>query len=282
MQTVEEKIQRAQSAGVEELWTLIKDPHPDVISSATLNRHLTEDMAVFIARRNVTPQETLGFLSNDVRFKGSYKLKLVICRNPKCSPRISLALMKFLRVFDLSDITRSQHLPVILRQKIELSLLEKIPSMPEGIKIALSKRANSTIILAIMDKGDKRVISTCLDSPVLTEEHIYKILNRPTAKPHVITMIAEHPKWSLRYLIKFGLIRNFHTPMSHVTKFICGMKTNDLKDLYRDPKLPSSTKPFIFSELRDRNETTDIGEDTVFDLSDDEDADLTETWREIQ
>ncbi len=281
MLSIEDKINKAQSAGTEELWTIIRDPNPDVISSATLNKNLTEDMAVFIARRNAASQETLGFLANDVRFRGCYKLKLAICRNPKCPPRVSLALIKFLRIFDLSDITRSKHLPVILRQKIELLIMERIPTLPAGIKIALSKRANSTIILALMEKGEKRVIRTCLDSSVLTEENIYKIINRPATKPLIITMISEHPKWSLRYLVRFGLIRNFHTPMSFVTKFISDMKTKDLKDLYSDPKLPNSTKPFIFSELQDRKESTDIEGEKMFDLSDEEDTDLTDTWKEI-
>lgn len=281
MSSMEDRIQKAQSAGTEELWAIVRDPNSDVITSATLNRNLTEEMAVFIAKRNVTSQETLGFLANDVRFKGSYKLKLAICKNPKCPPRVSLALIKFLRIFDLSDISRSKHLPVILRQKIELLIMERIPTLPAGIKIALSKRANSTIILALMDRGDRKVIKTCLDSPVLTEEHIYKIVNRSATKPFIIAMISEHPKWSLRYLVRFGLIRNFNTPMRFVTAFIGNMKTKDLKDLFADPKLPTSTKPFIFSELQDRKESTHIEEEKTFDLSDEEDTDLTDTWKEI-
>lgn len=282
MRTIEQKMQMAQTAKAEELWHFIKDPNQDVVSSTTLNRHLTEEMAIFIAKRHLTQQETLGFLVSDVRFKGSYKLKLAICRNPKCPPRISLGLIKFLRVFDLSDITRSQYLPVVLRQKVELSLLERIPSMPSGIKVALSKRANSTIILALMEKGDARVVNSCLESPVLKEEHLYRIIHKPSTSPHVIKMIAEHTKWSLRYPIRLGLIRNFHTPMSNVTTFIHGMRTRDLQELYYDPKLPNSTKPFIFRELKERNETSAIGEEKIFNLSGDEDSDLTETWKEIQ
>jgi len=279
---LDDRMRKAQTARGEELWTIIRDPHPDVISGATLNPHLTEDMAVYLARRHTTPPETLGFLAGDVRFRESYKLKLALCRNPRTPLRISLSLIKHLRIFDLADITRMQHLPVNLRQKVEMVILERIPAMPCGVKIALARRANSNIVMALMERGGRKVIATCLDSPFLTEGHIYRIISRSTTKQLVITMIAEHPKWSVRYDIRFGLIRNFYTPMAHVTRFIASMKTRDLKELYSDPKLPASTRPFIYRELMERDETAEETEEEVFDLGDTEDEDLDDTWREMQ
>jgi hypothetical protein len=32
------------------------------------------------------------------------------------------------------------------------------------------------------------------------------------------------------------------------------MKTSDLRDLYSDPKVPLSTRPFIYRELQERGE----------------------------
>ncbi len=72
----------------------------------------------------------------------------------------------------------------------------------------------------------------------------------------------------------FALIRNFYTPMARAAKFISRMKINDLKDLYADPKVPSSTKPFIFRELRERGETVDIQQEVAYDLHDDDDRPL--------
>ncbi len=281
MKSLEERLREAQSADAEKLWTIVKDTNPEVISHATLNRHFTDDMAVYIAKRHVTTSETLGFLANDVRFRDSYSLKLAICKNPKSPPRVTLALLKFLRIFDLADISRSKHLPTVLRQKVELAIMERIPTMPSGVKIALTKRANSTIIMYLMERSDAKVIRNCLDSPRLTEGHLHKIINKPATKAMIITAISEHPKWSLRYLIRFGLIRNFHTPMSRVIEFLQGMKTGDLKELYGDPKVPNSTKPFIHKELMDRAESTEIPKEEIYDLNEDDDRQLDDTWKEI-
>jgi hypothetical protein len=148
--------------------------------------------------------------------------------------------------------------------------------MPLGNKTALAKKASTNILLSLMERGDERVISICLESPSLTEAHLYKLINNPRTKPAVIKMLASHTKWSLSYFVRFALIRNFYTPMPFVAKFITQMKTNDLKDLYSDPKVPSSTKPFIFRELGQRGETVDSQQEVTYDLHDDDDRVLSD------
>jgi hypothetical protein len=265
-QTVDEKIRDALTAEGEELWRLVRDPHPDVPASAVLNRNLSEEMAVSIAKRRNISAETIGFLAGDVRFRSSYRLKNAICRNPRTPQRITFSLLKFLRIFDLADISRDQQIPVEVRRKIEFILAEKIRPMPAGVKIALARRANAATLLVLMAKGDARVVAACLESPVLTEGHLYRLITRAETKPEVIKTISVHPKWSLRYHVKYSLIRNYFTPMSEVLAFIKSMKTADLRELYADPKVPVSTKPFLFSELQERGEPLETGEQEVFDL----------------
>jgi hypothetical protein len=270
MKSLEDRIRTAQNARAEALWECVRDPHPEVVSNATLNRNLTEDMALFIAKSRKAPSEALGFLAGDVRFKESYKLKLALCKNPRTPQRVTLSLLKFLRIFDLAALTRDQHIPMIVRQKIEQALSEKIRAMPLGVKTALARKANSAIVMGLMERGDESVVRVCLESPALTEGDLYKIINRPSTGAAVIRMIAEHPKWSLRYQIRFALTRNFFTATSLAVRFIGGMKTVDLKDLYADARTPLSTKPFLFRELLERGETTEIAKDEIYDLPEDE------------
>jgi hypothetical protein len=253
----------------EDLWRLVRGQKPELVLNALYDKNLTEEMAIFMAKGKNTPAETLGILAGDVRFKDSYALKLAIAKNPKTPRKVSLRLLKFLRIFDLAEMTKDHLLAVTLRQKIEHSIMEKIPSMASGIKSALAKRANSSIIVKLMEKGDVNVITSCLESPALTEGHIYGLINK-TTKPLLIRMIAEHRKWSLRYSIRFALVRNFYTPMPHVARFIRGLKTQDLKFLYSDPKLPSSTRPFIYRELLERAETVETPKEETYVLDEDE------------
>jgi hypothetical protein len=271
MSSIEENAKAVVDAGTEELWRLIRGQHPAVMSQAILNRGLTQEMAAFIAGSRRASPEVLGTLANDVRFKDSYKLKLAICKNPKAPRKVTLSLLKFIKVFDLADMSRDQQVDITFRQKIEHIFSEKMPSLPSGVKTALAKRASSNIVLSLMDRGDKKVIGVCLDSPVLTEGHIYTLINRQTTKGAVIKMIADHEKWSVRYSVKFALIRNYYTPMTRVAKFIHSMKIADLKDLYADPKVPLSTRPFIYRELLDRGQNPELPKEEVYTLAEDED-----------
>jgi hypothetical protein len=265
-----EKISAALSAEGEQLWRLVREHRSEIILNATLNRHLTEEMAVFIAKKKSAPAEALEFLAGDVRFKDSYKLKLALCRNARTPQRITFSLLKFLRIFDLSDLTKEQTLPLNVRQKVEQSVTERIPSMPSGVMTALARRANSTVVTLLLEKGDENVVNACLDSNALTEGLVCTIINRQNIPPHVVKVIAGHPKWSLRYSVKFALIRNFNTPMARVVEFIGAMKTADLRELYADPKVPTATKPYIFSELSIRNESIEEPKGEVYDLSEEE------------
>lgn len=266
MKSVDERIKAAHSADGEMLWQLVRDSNPDVIGAVVLNRNLTVEMAVYLAKRKGTSSEVLGMLAGDVRFKDSHKLKLAVCKNPKTPQKIVLGLLKFLRIFDLGDITRDQNIPVNIRQKVEYVISEKLPGLPSGSKIALAKRSSSSVVTGLMQRGDEKVIRACLDSQLLTEGHIIKILNQEITKPLVVRLIAESGKWSSRYFVKYALIRNRHSPMVLVVDFISSLKTQDLRDLFSDARLPKVTRPFIFRELLDRGESTDSDPSETYEI----------------
>jgi hypothetical protein len=265
-------IERSSSAEGEELWAAIRMNHPRIIANAMGNRHLTEGMAVYIGRSRNTPAEVLGALAEDVRFKESYKLKLSLVRNPLMPVRMALRLLKFIRIFDLADISRDRTVSAIVRQKVEEMLIERVAGLPLGVKVALGRRASSRVLEHIMNRGDRRVVDTCLASPRLTEEQLCHMVLRQSTKPVVIKALAEHPSWSLRYSIRLQLVRNFHTPMERVVEMISTLKGNDLRTLYEDTKVPASTKPFIHRELVERGEGLEQPPDVTYELAGDEDS----------
>jgi hypothetical protein len=163
-----------------------------------------------------------------------------------------------------------------VRQKIEYTLLSQAVSLPSGVKMALAKRSSVTVILALMEKGEKNVVRSCLESALLTEELLCKLVNKPGTGPVVIRMISKDAKWSLRYGIRYSLTRNYHTPMEQAIGFISGLKTDDLRELYHDKSLPSSTRPYIYHELTSRSEPVERPRLKRYNLLGDEDADFTE------
>jgi len=250
----EKDIELASTAGEEELRFLAHHNNPEVLIALLKNRNLTEDIALIIANRKNIKPDILEILYSDIRWKESYPIMLALCKNPKTPQKISLSLVKSLRIFDQADLARNQFIPISVKMKAEAVVIEKIPAMPPGVKISLAKRASSNILRKLIEGGVKEVVAVCLDSPYMTEGHIFNIISKKTILPHVIRMIAEHPKWSCRYQMQHALILNNHTPLTCVMDFLKHITTDDLKDLYKAPEVPSSTKPFIYRELLGRGE----------------------------
>src|SRR4030043_2013618 len=252
MRDLDKAIKLATTASDEELKSLVYHPSSKVISKLLLNNNLTEDLAIIIANRRNISSEILEDIHNNLRWKDCYRIMLALCKNPKTPQKISLSLIKSIKIFDLADLTRNQFVPVNMRLKAEAVINEKIPSIPLGIKIALSKRAGSGVLMKLVEEGKKEVVAACLDSPYMTESEIYRIIKKKKVSPKVIWQIADHSKWSCRYQIQWALILNIHTPLPRVLSFLKNIKSSDLRDLYEAPETPASTKPFIYSELLER------------------------------
>ncbi len=255
MKDLNKDLELASSGTEDHLRLLAHHPSFEVVEEILKNRNLTEDIALIVAnRKNISP-EILESLFHDTRWKDNYRIMLALCKNPKTPQKISLSLIKSLKIFHLADLTRNQFVPVNMKLKAAAVINEKIPSIPLGIKIALAKRAGSGVLMKLIEEGKKEVVAACLDSPYMTESEIYRIISKKTVSPKVIWQIADHPKWSCRYQIQWALILNIHTPLPRVLSFLRNIKSCDLRDLYEAPETPASTKPFIHSELfeRDKN-----------------------------
>jgi hypothetical protein len=254
MKDIEKALHLASTGTEEELRLLVHHPSPKVISRLLLNENLSEELAIIIANRKNLSTDILEDLYHNLRWKDSYRIMLALCKNRKTPQKNSLSIIKSLRVLDLADLTRNQHVPINVRLRAEAAINEKILPMPLGIKKTLARKASSNVLIKLIEDGMRDVVSICLDSPNLIEGDIYKIVGMKKIASHVIQQVAQHPKWSCRHQIQWALIRNNYTPLSCVVNFLKKLRTVDLKELYAAPEVPSSTKPFIHRELLERDE----------------------------
>ncbi len=259
----------------------VHDPSPKVIGVLLRNSRLTEEEVLIIAnRRNISP-EVLVIIATDKRWAESYPVRLALARNPKSPLSISLSIARYLRLFDLEEITRSHLLPLAFRQKVEAIVIERIATMPLGNRKTLAKRAAGNILFKLLQDSDADVVQLCLNNPHLVEGLLFKIISRKDTLPETIRMIAGHPKWSSRSLIRYSLARNTHMPLSLSVRFLRSMKIMDLRELYADPSLPMTIKPLVHRELWGRGEDLAQGreDDKVYEI-DETDEEAIELFRE--
>jgi len=280
------RIELAASAREDELTLLVHDLSPKVIMAMLENRNATEEHVLIIANRKNLPPEVLGAIYRDKRWSESYPVRLALAKNPKTPLFTALSIARFLRLFDLVELARNHLIPAIYRRKLEAIVTEKIPSLALGVKKTMARVAGGEILLALMKDGYPEVVKNCLENPYLVEAHLYKIISRETTGPGTIRTIAEDRNWSCRYHIKFALIRNEHTPLAKSVLFLSGLKLLDLKELYRDPSLPSGVRPFIYRELLERGEDPErmaqADEEHIFEIEESDLADIEQEMRSYE
>ncbi len=271
----ERRIEQARSVRGEGIAEFLHDISPAVIRVLIQNRHLSEDDILVIANRKNLPGDIFESIAKDQRWIENYPIRLAIAKNPKTPLSTSLTIARYLRLFDLAELTRNRFLPLVFRHKIETIIMEKIPSMALGVKKTLSKIVSGEVLLRLIQEGYPDVVKLCLDSPYLQESQLYKAISRHSTKPGTIKAIAEHPNWSSRSLIKLALIHNEHTPLSLSVRFLGVLKIGDLREVYADPSVPVTIKPFIHRELWERGEEPNRPrEEQIFEINEDDEKAL--------
>jgi len=282
----EKRTALAASAQPDDITLYVHDPSPRVILGLLENRNLTEEHVLSVANRKNLPAEVFKAIAQDRRWSESYPVKLALAKNPKTPLASALSLARFLRLFDLAELARNNLISVIYRRKIEAMVTEKIPTLPLGVKKSLARVAGGEILLALIRDGYPDVVKHCLENPHLVEAHLYKVISRKTTTAGTIRTIAEDRNWSCRYHIKFALVRNEHTPLARSVLFLPDLKLLDLKELYRDPYLPGTVKPFIHRQLVERGEDPDrLGgneEEKVYEIVESDFADIDREMRSYE
>jgi hypothetical protein len=269
------KLEQAASAGAEQILALLHSPSPHVIKALLGNSNLTENDILVIANRKNLPSEILVAIARDHRWLESYSIRRALATNPKTPLSVSLSIARYLRLFDLAEISRSPYIPLAFRNKIEFMIMERVPAMALGLKKSLAKMAAGNVLLKLLQDHDMEVIALCLANPRLVEGHLYKTISRRDTIQNTVVMIAEHPKWSFRSLVRFALVRNGQTPLVFSERFLRSMKLLELRDLYADPSLPQGVKPLVHRELFSRGEEPGKGgEEPIYEIDESDDLEL--------
>jgi hypothetical protein len=184
-----------------------------------------------------------------------YSARLAQLKDPKTPRRVALGLLRHVRLMDLASLTRNKSLPTELRQAAEGLLKEKLPTLPLGIKVTLARLVSEELIKTLLAGGEPEVVRACFENPRMKEAVALWAVNHAAVPAGVIEYIAGDGKWSVRYPVRFALLRNANTPVARALELVEGMNALDLRFLYNDPSVPVSVKVQIEIELERKGQT---------------------------
>jgi hypothetical protein len=82
-----------------------------------------------------------------------------------------------------------------------------------GERKALARRPRGDALTALLRDPHPDVVRILLDNPQLTEREAIAIAASRPAVPAALALVAEHPRWSARSIVRRALALNPHTPV---------------------------------------------------------------------
>ena len=249
----ESEVRRLETAESDRITVLLHEARPDELLAVLLSQPLEEKHVQLLLRRVDLPGPVLEAIAGSGKWIRSESIRLALVTHPHTPRRQALHLLRQLFAFDLVRVTLHVSAPAEIRCVAEELVVERVKQLPVGEKLQLARRGPARVAGALLADGHSDVLPVVLQNAFLTEAQVVRVLWRTNIPPHVVVVIAEHPRWSVRYMVRLALVRNQHTPLAAALRFLPNILLQDLRDLVRGGGLPAHLREHARRELAKRS-----------------------------
>ncbi len=144
-------------------------------------------------------------------------------------------------LFDASPATASDG-------ELKQQLQPERPLRPKGRPLTLGERkslarsSRRELIIHLVRDPHPDVVRILLDNPLLTERDAVQLAASRPAVPATLTLIADHPRWSVRHMVRRALVFNPHTPVHVALRLATTLGTTDWREIEQDAHLPDTLR----------------------------------------
>lgn len=246
------RLQRALTVDGQELFQVLLDPEMQVVRAMLKNRSLTEDHLHVLLKRRDLSEDLLKAVYQLEMLKHSHRLQVALVRNPGTPGPVVLALLPHLHLFELVNLSLLPGVTPDQKFAAERAILQRLPTTELGNKLALARRATTTVVAQMLKSGEVPLVEICLNSPRLREVAILQFLNGATSNAETISMVARHPKWKTRPNLRLAILKNRRTPPVWFLIHLPQLHIRDIRSLLVSRNLNPAQKKLVQDELKKR------------------------------
>jgi hypothetical protein len=244
--------ERARTAAGEELASLLHHHSPDVLLALLDNPALDETQLCLLLDRKDLPTEILEEVARRKALLKNYRVKRALAFHPRTPRLASMRLIRELYLMDLVQLTLLPGISAELKRNAEEQLIARLPQLPLGQKVTLSRRGTARVAGALLAEGHAQVLSVVLDNPQLTEAQVLKALSRDRLPLGVIQAIAQHRKWSHTYNVRLALVRHRSSTLSTILAYLPELTVSDLRELAAPGIVSENLRKYLLAEIQQR------------------------------
>ena len=225
-------------------------PEWDILTSHTA---FSEKWLILFLRRGRTiPRDAIQEIYQNKTWRKSYRVALALIRCKSTPPALSMNLVSAIRWVDLMHSLRIAYLSGALRKRIIDEVMEIIPRLALGEKIAMARQAPRSLVKALRLSDERRVVQALVLNSQFTYEDALFMANYPRIKESALAVLAAATRWHSFREIKLALLRNDRTPNSSLLPLARTLRETELQTILRESRLKLYTRRLIQRILEER------------------------------
>jgi hypothetical protein len=225
----------SREAGVERLYAAILARRP---GSAHGYRQLLAEAApdapaLLALLRRALPPAFLAHLAETLPWSQDRRVLGAIARNPRTPRALGLRLVPSLFWSDLAEVARNAWIHAAVRSRAESLLLELLPELRPGERLALAKLATPALLQPLLADAEAKVVRAALLNPRLREEDLLLAIRRETAPRTLLEEAAASYRWREAYAVRLALVLQPRTPLALALGQLTSLLAKDLERVAR-------------------------------------------------
>lgn len=230
------------AAKVEEL---IESSFTEDLVVAAGHGMLNEDLALLLLQRRDLPSQALEMLARNHGAMQHRKVLVKLAQHPRTPRHVALPMIRRLFVFELMRVSLEPAVAPDLKLLVDNVLIDKLETLSLGESISLARRASSNVAGALLLREQRAVIEAALQNPRMTEASIVKALSKADVPTLLLSMLAEHPKWSLRQELQIAVLRRVEATEDIVLQIAAKLPRTTILDLLQHVRLPEGREEIL-------------------------------------
>lgn len=196
----------------------------------------TEGECLKLLRRADLPEETLQEILSNREVRKFHAVRMALAAHPRTPRSDALSLVATLFWRDLARLSADARVHPAIRRAADQDLLRRLPEMAVAEKTDLARTVGRGTLLFLRRDPDPRVLASVLENRFTVEADVLQAACRPGATEANLSLIAGHPRWSLRPAVRGAILRHPNLPLPLALSLLTRASLEDLKGVRDSPR----------------------------------------------
>lgn len=205
-----------------------------------------------LLRRANLPEETLQEILGDRNARKFHAVRMALAAHPRTPRGDALSLVGTLFWRDLAHLSANARVHPAIRRAADLDLVRRLPEMAVAERVDLARNVGRGTLLYLRLDCDPRVLASVLENRFTIEADVVFAAARPEATPEILTLIAGHPRWSLRPAVRSAVLRHPDLPQPLALTLLTRANLEDLRGIRDSPRSSALLKACAERVLAER------------------------------